>query len=154
VRYPLEMYKKKDYTPYPWMEWAFSAAYPPGVNLPTIQDFFSFIGISTQDEIPWCSAFANWCMKSAGVQGTNKANARSWLAWEQSAACLISPTFGAVTVLWRESVKSEKGHVGFYVGPAVLPGGNHVLLLGGNQSHQVNISAFPESRVLGYRLPR
>ena len=30
------------------------------------------------DDIPWCSAFANWCVQAAGIKGTGK----SRCAWE------------------------------------------------------------------------
>ncbi|MBJ6799769.1 peptidoglycan-binding protein [Geomonas sp. Red259] len=31
------------------------------------------------DEVAWCSAFVNWCLRQAGIAGTNSAAATSWL---------------------------------------------------------------------------
>ncbi|MEZ6138532.1 MAG: TIGR02594 family protein [Pirellulaceae bacterium] len=101
---------------------------------------------ATSDETAWCSAFVNWCMLQAGQPGTNRANARSWLDWGRA---LDEPRYGCVTVLWRESPSSWKGHVAFYDGRS----GSNVSLLGGNQSGRVRISNYEASRVLGYRWP-
>ena len=35
----------------------------------------------SRDETPWCSAFVNWCVVRAGLEGTSSALARSWLGW-------------------------------------------------------------------------
>src|SRR4029077_19220675 len=56
-------------------------------------------GLSNQhDETPWCSAFVNDCLDGAGIKGTGKANARSWLTWGYS---LLQPRYGCVIVLSR-----------------------------------------------------
>ncbi|WP_224984859.1 TIGR02594 family protein [Geomonas agri] len=34
---------------------------------------------ATDDETPWCSSFVNWCLKQAGVKGTDSAAATSWV---------------------------------------------------------------------------
>ncbi len=99
---------------------------------------------ATTDETPWCSAFANWCLQKAGLQGTNRANARSWLDWGVS---LQTPRPGAVTVFWRESKDSWKGHVGFFVRKS----GSRIYVLGGNQGDAVSIRSYPASRLLDYR---
>jgi uncharacterized protein (TIGR02594 family) len=98
------------------------------------------------DETAWCSSFANWVMAQAGVEGTNRANARSWLDWGKK---IEKPVPGAVVVFWRNSPTSWEGHVGFYVGEE----GNNVLVLGGNQSNGVNVAKYPKSQLLGYRMP-
>ncbi|HEX5760734.1 MAG TPA: TIGR02594 family protein [Thermoanaerobaculia bacterium] len=53
---------------------------------------------ATDDEVPWCSAFVNWCMREAGLRGTGSAAARSWLTWGSR---LATPRRGCVTVLRR-----------------------------------------------------
>lgn len=98
------------------------------------------------DSVDWCSSFVNWVVKKAGINGTNKGNARSWLSWGQR---LNKPVPGCVVVFWRDSLSSWKGHVGFYVGEA----GSHVKVLGGNQGNAVTISTYPKGRILGYRWP-
>ena len=138
----------------PWLEWAFLALGErriPGVqHNPVVVDFLRVVGLGPNgDETPWCSAFANWCMQQAGIPGSGRALARSWLTWGNQS--LGSPLFGCVTVLWRVSPNSQFGHVGFYVGRV----GNQLLLLGGNHTNEsrVTVSLYPESRLLGYRWP-
>ena len=97
-----------------------------------------------QDETAWCSAFLNWAMERLGLPSTEKANARSWLAW---GVPLRFPMLGSITVLWRGSRDGWMGHVG----ELVEIGPDYVGLLGGNQSDSVNISRYPRNRVLGYR---
>ena len=146
------MFCPADFSPYPWLEYAF-AEY--GVRetagagtTANIARYLATVGLAGHsDETAWCSAFVNWCMEQAGIRGTGRANARSWLDW--GGICLGFPTYGCVTVLWRESPTSWKGHVGFYMGRE----GSQVVLLGGNQGNAVSIRNYPESRVLGYRWP-
>ncbi len=104
------------------------------------------LSISAQrnDETAWCSAFVNWCMEQAGIKGTEKAAARSWLNWGNK---LTTPEQGCVVVLWRESPDSWKGHVGFLVRET----NDYVYLLGGNQDDKVNIKRYSRNRILGFR---
>ena len=106
------------------------------------------LSISAQrnDETPWCSAFANWCMEQADLKGTENAAARSWLNWGKE---ISDPEPGCVTVLWRGAPDGWKGHVGFFVKKT----GQHIYLLGGNQNDQVNIKRYGLNRLLGYRMP-
>ncbi len=94
------------------------------------------------DEIPWCSAFINWCVKQCGFKGTGSAAAKSWLEWGQ-----IIPKNqvfkGCIVVTQRPGGH----HVGLYAGID----GKYVKLLGGNQSNQVKVSTYALSSVLGYR---
>ena len=103
---------------------------------------------ATSDETSWCSSFANWAMKSAGMTGTNMANARSWLNWGQP---VDTPQYGTVVVFWRESQNSWKGHVGFFDSMS----GNYLRILGGNQGSpgSVKYSNYGTSQLLGYRQP-
>ena len=98
-----------------------------------------------EDSTPWCSAFVNWCHVMAGIEGTNRANARSWLEWGEEVKW--PPQVGDVTELWRNSQKGSKGHVGFYV----REDKNRVFLLGGNQNNKVCIAPYPKVRIMGYR---
>lgn len=96
------------------------------------------------DETPWCSAFVNWCMVQSGHKGTGSAAARSWLTWGKR---VTVPQIGTVTVLWRETPSSGKGHVAFFV----RRDGHHVWLLSGNQGNRVSIERYPAVRVLDFR---
>lgn len=113
---------------------------------PSIVKYHSFTTLhATDDETPWCSAFANYCIIAAGLEGTRLANARSWLKWGKP---LNKPEIGCIVVLKRGNSPTA-GHVGFCVGETAT----HIKLLGGNQADQVKVSQFPKSDVLGYRWP-
>ncbi|MEI6709089.1 MAG: TIGR02594 family protein [Methylococcales bacterium] len=143
-----------DFSPFPWMEYAFEEIGTKEISgtrdNPRIKEYLASVHLGhAHDETPWCSAFANWCMKQADIRGTGKPNARSWLTWGQANACLATPCFGAVTILWRGQRNGWQGHVGFYVGSWQ----GKISLLGGNQGNKVSIAEFNPNRVLGYRWP-
>lgn len=96
------------------------------------------------DETAWCSAFANWVMRSDGYAPTYSLLARSWLKWGKS----VAPRLGAIMVFSRGN-NPTYGHVGFYVGETLT----HYRILGGNQSNSVNIVSIPKTRFLGARWP-
>jgi uncharacterized protein (TIGR02594 family) len=98
------------------------------------------------DPVAWCADFVGWCLTEAGLEGTRSQAARSYLKWGKE---ISQPVLGAVTVLWRESRDSWKGHVGFYCGET----STHVLLFGGNQGDKVCMEEYPKERVLSYRWP-
>lgn len=123
----------------------------PGMN-PRIQAYYTAtdLGRVTDDAIPWCSAFANWCMREAGVRGTGKANARSWLSW---GIPMIEPKIGCVCVFSRPP-NPASGHVAFYAGEVARKGlPSDILVLGGNQGDQVRAAPYARARLLGYRWP-
>jgi uncharacterized protein (TIGR02594 family) len=116
-------------------------------NNPRIMSYLRVVGFSSWDETPWCSAFANWCMLRAGLPGSGRATARSWLGWGMGLG-VTGPRFGCVTVL-RRTGNPTRGHVGFWVGAR----SGQVLLLGGNQNDSVCVVGYPLTHVLGYRWP-
>ena len=120
---------------------------PGEENNPIIMQFFREIGHNyvQGDETAWCSAFINYIAKVNGYEYSGALNARSWL---KTGTEVMIPNVGDVVVLWRESKDSWKGHVGLYVNQV----GSYVNVLGGNQNNSVNISVYPLSRVLGYRV--
>lgn len=101
-------------------------------------------GPGHSEDIAWCSAFVNFCVRQTGREGTDRRAARSWLHWGQP---LKKPREGCIVVFWREDPRGAKGHVGFYVGETE----HSVLILGGNQLNSVCIRKYPKARVLGYR---
>lgn len=98
------------------------------------------------DETPWCSIFVNWCAQKAGLVSSKKANARSWLTIGHA---VESPEPGDVVVYWRGSIDSWTGHVGIFIG--YNKSGDRIFTLGGNQGNQVSITAYPASKLLGFR---
>ena len=95
------------------------------------------------DETPWCSAFVGAMLERSGIKSSRFESAKSYLEWGQ---LLAMPVVGCIVVFTRQG----GGHVGFAVGRDVK---GNLLVLGGNQGDEVNIRAFPVSRVSGYRWP-
>ena len=117
-----------------------------GVDNPRILEYHAATSLNaSNDETPWCSAFACWVMKKAGIQGTRSALARSWVNWGYS---LQGPKFGAIVVISRGNNPSQ-GHVGF----VSRFDADTVWILGGNQSDSVNVTPFKRSSVIAYRWP-
>lgn len=100
---------------------------------------------ATEDEVPWCSSFVNWCMKQAGIERTKSAAAMSWLGW---GVVLDEPREGCVVVLKRGAPPSA--HVCFYL----RSDEKLIACLGGNQGDSVKVSVFKKGDVLGYRWPK
>ncbi len=114
---------------------------------PRILEYQNMTGLNFgNDEVAWCSIFANWCALQADLPRSNAANARSWLNVGRKTSF---PVPGDVVVIWRESPSSWKGHVGFFMG--FNHDGSEIFILGGNQNDEVNIQQFDVSRVLQYR---
>lgn len=112
---------------------------------PQILEYLKTVKIYEEsDEIPWCAGFVNWCHREAGVAGTGRANARSYMRWGTRTD---SPREGDVVVFWRSSKNSWKGHVGFFVKKSY----DQILCLGGNQKDKVSYWYFDAVRLLGYR---
>ena len=114
---------------------------------PDILKFFSEIGfswVSDDSETAWCSAVINFFAKRHGYERSGKLDARSWL---KVGEIVTEPKLGDIVVFWRESKESWKGHVAIYINSNE----KYIWCAGGNQSNQINITAYPKSRLLGYR---
>lgn len=105
------------------------------------------------DEVPWCSAFANYIAWLLRLPRSKSLAARSWLTVGTPVNLEQAQVGFDVVVLQRAGstagpeVLDAPGHVGFYAGRE--PG--RVLLLGGNQGDTVSVGYFPAQRVLGVR---
>ncbi|OPZ24606.1 MAG: hypothetical protein BWZ03_00081 [bacterium ADurb.BinA186] len=101
---------------------------------------------ATQDEVPWCSSFVNWCISNSGIEGTNSAAAASWGGWGAS----IQPRVGALVLLRFDTATNPSGaHVGF----VWWTDHDKLIVLGGNQRDEVNLTSFKRTRVLAYKWP-
>jgi len=151
---PSMMASFADSSQFPWMRVALQEYHTrertaPGRHNPRIVEYHaSCRGNVQDDETPWCSAFVNWTMQQIGLQGTRRGNARSWLNWGTPVPT-NSFHYGAITVLWRVSRRSWKGHVAFLAGID----GDELILLGGNQGNKVSLRPYPKSRLLSFRWP-
>lgn len=108
-----------------------------------IVEYHSTTGGWKNDEVPWCASFVNWVYKKAGITPTGSAAAMSFANWGTNVG---RPAYGALAVF---SYGGGKGHVGWVVGTQ----GDKILVLGGNQSDSVKISAFSKSKVVAYAVP-
>ena len=134
-----------------WMETVWeelgTREYGGAPSNPAIEAYHDSVAADgTEDDVAWCSSLVNWLMQSVGIKGTNSRAARSWLKW---GIAIPRPVYGCVCVLWRSSPDSWMGHVGIFLGYQ----GDDVVMWGGNQRNEVSVRRYPESRVLGYRLP-
>lgn len=111
---------------------------------PRIIEYHAATSLRAQsDEVAWCSSFVNWCMKKAGIKGTNSAGAASWVKW----GAATSPKYGAVVVIYNarmasSSLSTTGNHVAFLVEETKT----HWVLLGGNQSDSVKVSNFAKAK--------
>lgn len=99
---------------------------------------------ASQDEVPWCSSFVNWVMTQCGISGTDSAAASSWGTWGNK----CDASLGAITLL-----KFDNNASGHHVGFLIWSDPTKLLVLGGNQKDQVNITSYNPNRLLGFRWP-
>lgn len=113
---------------------------------PRVERYQKAVGMRQDDEVPWCAAFAGWCLEQAGLPSTNSGAARSYARWGIG---LRDPRPGCVVVLWREMVNGPHGHVGFFE----REDSKGIWILAGNQGNAVTVRPFPRRRLLAFRWP-
>jgi len=91
----------------------------------------------TDDQTAWCAAFVGAMLARAGMSGTGKLNARSYLDWG-SPVDRADAQPGDIVVLKRNNYSTWQGHVGFFV----RDNGSTITILGGNQQDAVNRRAY------------
>lgn len=98
-------------------------------------------------KLPWCGDFVQTCiavtLPGEPVPG-NPYWARNWANFGVE----IAPTFGAVIVFAR----GNAGHVAFLVGETL--DGDNWIILGGNQSNSISVTAKSKKDTLATRWPR
>jgi uncharacterized protein (TIGR02594 family) len=107
---------------------------------------------ATTDEIPWCAAFVNWCLREAGIEGTFSAQARSFLKWGLTIP-LEKIQAGDIVVFARGN-NSTSGHVAFFLEWSERNAHerkNCMNIIGGNQSNRVSMATFSTQRLLSVR---
>ncbi|MDI7924614.1 NlpC/P60 family protein [Ferirhizobium litorale] len=118
-------------------------------HAPEILDMWRVLGLPYRDdETAWCAAFVGFCLENAGITSTRSASARSYEKW---GVRISEPKVGAVVTFWRGNPNGWSGHVGFIVGRDQA---GNLMVLGGNQSDQVNIRPFDCGRVTGFFWPK
>lgn len=121
---------------------------PGAANNPKVQAYYRDAGHPgvRHDSVPWCAAFVGALLKRAGLKGTGKLNARSYLAWGKK---LEAPKQGCIVIMSRGRSKWQ-GHVAFFDRWER----DRLVCLGGNQSDRVCFASYSKARVLGYRWPK
>ncbi len=115
---------------------------------PEVERMFAEAGHPGQlDSVPWCAAFVGAMLKRAGIKGTGKLNARSYLDWGTPVDRKNAQP-GDVVVFKRGN-SSWQGHVAFFVKDR----GALIDVLGGNQSNAVNVKGYQAAALLGIRRP-
>lgn len=102
-------------------------------------------GMFNSDEVPWCSSFVNWTMNECNIEKTNDATALSWKKWGQNLGKV--PAYGSIAII---NYGNGRGHVGFVVGRNKK---GYIIILGGNQSDQVKLSAYSEKKIEQFVYP-
>lgn len=137
----------------PWMReadrWLGLKEIPGSKHHPQILSWWESIKQSYRDdETSWCAAYVGGILEEIGIESTRSAAARSY---EKYGVAVTTPTYGAITVFWRESRTGWKGHVAFLVG---VTKAGELLCLGGNQDNAVTVAKFSRDRLLGFRFPK
>ncbi len=97
------------------------------------------------DETAWCAAFVGAMLKRAGIKGTGKLNARSYLDW--GAPVERKDAKPGDIVIFKRGNSSWQGHVAFFVKDR----GALIDVLGGNQANAVNVKGYQSAALLGIR---
>lgn len=108
----------------------------------------TFVSWVNDDETAWCSSFVNAMARECGYEHSGKLNARSWLDVGLPVS-LAEARPGDVVVFWRGKRHSWTGHVAFF--EHFNKKRQLIYALGGNQGNEVNITAYPRTRLLGIR---
>lgn len=110
---------------------------------PQVEQYLEAVDLPSDDKIPWCAAFANYCVVEVGLKGTGSGLARSFLHLGEQ---VDDPRPGDIVVL-RRGIDPRKGHVGFYLDQSKTL----IYILGGNQNDRVGVNGYSKLRLLQYR---
>jgi len=105
---------------------------------------------STKESTPWCAAFVNYVLEESGYVG-EEANPLAvenwngtWRTWKNGIK-INGPSYGAL-------VTFGDNHIGFVVG--ITEDEKELLVLGGNQNDEVNVSQYQIKSNFKYFLPK
>jgi uncharacterized protein (TIGR02594 family) len=145
---------QEQYQSAPWMKVAESylgVKEIRGGENPVILKFYAEAGHAEidEDEVAWCSAFANAMMYESGINGTKSLMAKSWLKWSGGVKTL-TPKFGDIVVFNRGN-NPALGHVAFFISWD----DDYVTVIGGNQGAvgEVSVARLRRSAVAGFIHP-
>lgn len=132
-----------------WVRVAYSeigqTAIPGTQDNPRIAEYFRAVVNSDQlrdDLNDWSSAFVEWSLNAAGIEGPKSLWPLAWKNWGRE---ITQPEPGCVVMFSFPNVQ----RVAFYI----EDDGDFIKVLGGNQNDSVNVSRYPKSAVVAYRMP-
>ena len=97
------------------------------------------------DEVPWCSAFANYIAWLLRLPRSKSLGARSWL--NVGVPVKLEDAVAGFDVVILARGEPPQGHVGFFAGSSPTM----ISVLGGNQGNKVSIQEYARDRLLGIR---
>lgn len=109
----------------------------------------------TKENQAWCAGFVNHILKKAGANTLEtddiyaQGRAKEYLGLGEEVSSLSDAKMGDLVVKMAMRNGKPQYHVGFFSGYDSETG--QVLILGGNQNNEVNVTAYPESQVQGVR---
>lgn len=111
-----------------------------------ILDMREYLGVSpSDDDVPWCGTFVGYCLRKSG-RDIPPLPERALAYSSTRMVKLTRPAYGSVVVMSRQG----GGHVGFVAGNNKS---GKIMVLGGNQSDEVNIKPFSSERFIGFYWP-
>lgn len=123
---------------------AISQPPPPGARNPLISAFLEGTGIgAAEDVVPWCAAFANFCIVRSGLSGSGSASSQSFL--DPPFQPQTKPEEGDLAVFTCYGAAGQNlrlGHVAFF---KETVDADHIRVVGGNQSAGGHSSIICES---------
>lgn len=120
------------------------------------QDLYTWLksaGKSVDPKVtPWCGDAVETALLRALPYTEVPEKPFASVSWRKYGMYLPKPIYGAIMVFWRGKPSSWKGHVGFYTGET----DTHYMILGGNQSNEVNVMRIAKDRLRknGIRWPK
>ena len=114
---------------------------------PKVVKWFAEVGHSwvSDDETPWCCAFAGAMLKQGGYRFTGRLNARSYADTPSNTRVKISEAQPGDIVVFERGNNGWSGHVAFFVEQT----DKSIKCLGGNQGNAVSEKWYPKSKLIG-----
>jgi uncharacterized protein (TIGR02594 family) len=110
-----------------------------------IRSIWAKLNIPWLKNAPWCGGFVAYCLDVWGLPYQNSPYRA--LEWANYGSACVIPHLGCIAVLKRKG----GGHVAFVIGYRIIAGESWLLLLGGNQSDSVSLTAVRSSNVECFR---
>ena len=102
----------------------------------------------------WCAIWAAWVLYKHNVlTAKHILKYRSKLASSRFLASILEetkePGIGDVVLLWRQSINSDKGHIGF-MSKDINFDKTYIFILAGNQGDSVSEMKFTKTRIVSF----